>query len=168
LRQLCQRCVGQQKRVLLITSRQQECPQVTGAGASNLLKLLRIPDLESAPVHLDEPPEPPPHLVIFDLQALVRDALQRPVMQQLSADKLVRQIAKGSAAFANFRELLEARAEGGKTRPVTSVVVMSQDAYPMTPAQFKLLCGLYFYGNECCTTFAQLEGSISAACAREA
>ncbi|KAH8289357.1 hypothetical protein KR054_004191 [Drosophila jambulina] len=166
LAKLCERCAVNDNRVLLITNRK---GITSSSSSSKCLKILQLADIESTPCRLldlqgggsAENPISAPDLIVFDLHSLVLEAIQRPVMQQCSTDQMVRHIAKCAAAFANYRELvanMELRAE---RKSLDTVVVMSQDSYPMTPAQFKLLIGLYFYGNECHTIFSQLAGRIS-------
>ncbi|KAH8373591.1 hypothetical protein KR200_011392 [Drosophila serrata] len=164
LEKLCERCALNENRVLLITNRK-------GISSSNskCLKIFQLADIESTPCRLldlqgscsAENDTSAPDLIVFDLHSLVLEAIQRPVMQQCSPDQMVRQIAKCAAAFANYRELVANMELRGQRKSLDTVVVMSQDSYPMTPAQFKLLIGLYFYGNECHTIFSKLAGRIS-------
>ncbi|XP_017067421.1 uncharacterized protein LOC108105388 [Drosophila eugracilis] len=168
LAKLCERFALKEKRVLLITSRQQgmakRYPWDT-QNCSKYLTILQLVDVESTPLRMLEMQNNAesfriPDLIVFDLQSLVLDALLRPVMQQCSTDKMVRHIAKCSASFVNYREILtnlELQKEG---KPIDTIVVMSQEPYPMSPAQFKLLIGLYFHGNECHTNFGKLSARI--------
>ncbi|KAH8366400.1 hypothetical protein KR084_004313 [Drosophila pseudotakahashii] len=168
LAKLCERFALKEKRVFLITSRQQEMAKrfsLNSQGCSKYLSILQLLDVESTPHRLLELQDNAdsirrPHLIVFDLQSLVLDALLRPVMQQCSTDKMVRHIAKCSASFVNYREILASLEPTKATRPIDTIVVMSQEPYPMSPAQFKLLIGLYFHGNECHTNFAKLSTRI--------
>lgn len=163
--QLCERCALNGNRVLLITNRKSS----TSGSHIKSLRILQLADIESAPhrlldLHGSGGPDndiSAPDLVVFDLHSLVLEAIQRPVMQQCSTDQMVRHIAKCAAAFANYRELVANMELSGKRKSLDTIVVMSQDSYPMTQAQFKLLIGLYFYGNECHTIFSTLAGRIS-------
>ncbi|XP_017005434.2 uncharacterized protein [Drosophila takahashii] len=162
LAKLCERFALKEKRVFLITSRQQEMAKrfsLNPLNCSKYLSILQPQDFESTPLRLLELQDSPaessmrrPHLIVFDLQSLVLDALLRPVMQQCSRDKMVRHIAKCSASFVNYREIL--------APPIDTIVVMSQEPYPLSPAQFKLLIGLYFHGHECHTNFAKLSSRL--------
>ncbi|KAH8244900.1 hypothetical protein KR032_002104 [Drosophila birchii] len=163
LTKLCERCALNNNRVLLITNRKGII-----STSSKCLKVLQLADIETTPCRLLDlqgnagaDSISAPDLIVFDLHSLVLEAIQRPVMQQCSTDQMVRQIAKCAAAFANYRELVTNMELRGQRKSLDTVVVMSQDSYPMTPAQFKLLIGLYFYGNECHTIFSKLVGRIS-------
>ncbi|XP_017056284.1 uncharacterized protein LOC108098089 [Drosophila ficusphila] len=167
LAKLCERFALKEKRVLLITSRQQgmaSCYPWDFSNRSKYLTTLQLLDVESTPhqmLELQDNTEPfAPDLIIFDLQSLVLEALLRPVMQQCSTDKMVRHIAKCSAAFVNYREILANLEPQKAGKSINTIVVMSQEPYPMSPAQFKLLIGLYFHGNECYTNFAKLSARI--------
>ncbi|XP_017114431.1 uncharacterized protein LOC108137316 [Drosophila elegans] len=166
LTKLCERFASKEKRVLLITSRQQGIAKRYPWNSPNRSKNLTILqlDVESMPhrmLELQDNTEPfGPDLIVFDLQSLVLDALLRPVMQQCSTDKMVRHIAKCSASFVNYREILTNLDLQKAGKAIDTIVVMSQEPYPMSPAQFKLLIGLYFHGNECHTNFAKLSGRI--------
>ncbi|EDV38343.1 uncharacterized protein Dana_GF21740 [Drosophila ananassae] len=154
LSKLCERSLLQKQRILLINSRQGSA-ELHNLEKYSTLQIVHMPDIESTPHGFLDFPDRDLDLVIFDLNSIVLNALHRPVMQQCSTDKLVRHIAKCSAAFANYREQLQARCKS-----VNTVLVMSQDSYPLTQAQFKLLCGLYFCGNECHTSLSKLAGRI--------
>ncbi|XP_022208765.2 uncharacterized protein LOC111065095 [Drosophila obscura] len=179
IEKLCERVTLRDKRVLFISSRIDDLSNVAGEwnGREAIVKgritPFRLTDIESTPQKLldihDEyqPSHGLPDLIVFDLHSVIAELLQRPLLQQCSTDKLVRHIAKCSASFANYRELLCSEWLGGKSvddsghSGVDTVVVMSQESYPMTPAQFKLLMGLYYCGNECYTSFSKLSTQIS-------
>ncbi|KAH8345234.1 uncharacterized protein [Drosophila kikkawai] len=161
---LCERCALNDNRVLLITKRKGS----TTSSFSKCLKVLQVVDIESAPCRLLDLQEnisadiSAPNLIVFDLHSLILEAIQRPVMQQCSTDQMVRHIAKCAAAFVNYKEQVAATMkQRGQGEALDTIVVMSQDSYPLTPAQFKLLIGLYFCGNECHTIFSKLAGRIS-------
>ncbi|XP_017156279.1 uncharacterized protein LOC108164860 isoform X1 [Drosophila miranda] len=177
---LCERATLHNKRVMLITSRKYPLPRELDGrqtAAKGRISVCRLIDIEATPQQLldlhdgYQPSHGLPDLIVFDLHSIIAEVLQRPVMQQCSTDKLVRHIAKCSAAFANYREMVcnewLGAGEGGKSvtengsNGVDTIVVMSQESYPMTPAQFKLLIGLYFCGNECYTSFSKLSAQIS-------
>ncbi|XP_039499974.1 uncharacterized protein LOC120456910 [Drosophila santomea] len=169
LAKLCERFATKEKRVLLITSRQQgmakRYPWEEAHSCSKYLTILQLVDVESTPLRMLEMQDSAeslrsPDLIVFDLQSLVLDALLRPVMQQCSTDKMVRHIAKCSASFVNYREILANMAEQKAGKCIDTIVVMSQEPYPMSAAQFKLLIGLYFHGNECHTNFSKLSAKI--------
>ncbi|KAH8373235.1 hypothetical protein KR009_008028 [Drosophila setifemur] len=165
LSKLCERCALKEKRVLLITSRNARLTRrFQFEVRSKAQEILLVPDIEGTPMRLldlhSSSAAATPDLIVFDLHALVMEVLQRPVMEQCSTDKLVRHVAKCAAAFANYRALLGHSTEAA-TKAIDTVVVMSQAPYPLTQAQFKLLIGLYFYGNECYTNFSKLAGNIS-------
>ncbi|XP_016980041.1 uncharacterized protein LOC108045277 [Drosophila rhopaloa] len=169
LAKLCERFAAKEKGVLLITSRQQGMAKRYSLDSKNCnkyLTFLQLVDVESTPHRLlelqDNAESFDPDLIVFDLQSLVLDALLRPVMQQCSTDKMVRQIAKCSASFVNYREILANLHVQKAGKSIDTIVVMSQEPYPMSPAQFKLLIGLYFHGNECHTNFAKLSSRILA------
>ncbi|XP_034667777.1 uncharacterized protein LOC117901216 [Drosophila subobscura] len=176
---LCERATLHDKRVLLITSRLYDLSKGHDGwdGRQSVVKgrisVCKLIDIESTPQQLldlhdgYEPSHDLPDLIVFDLHSIISELLKRPVLQQCSTDKLVRHIAKCSAAFANYRELVCNERLGGKpvdgngANGVDTIVIMSQESYPMTPAQFKLLMGLYYCGNECYTNFSQLSAQIS-------
>ncbi|XP_068154924.1 uncharacterized protein [Drosophila tropicalis] len=157
---LCERITLQQKRVLLITHRQSSFVSNLEGNPFGMLALdmtvCSVDDVESAPgtiIRLFDQMVLP-DIIIFDMHSIIWSMLQRPVMQQCSTDKLVRNIAKCSAAFTNYL---------GMVREVDTLVIMPQDSYPLTPAQFQLLIDLYFYDNECSTNFSQISTSIGVA-----
>ncbi|EDW86364.2 uncharacterized protein Dwil_GK15470 [Drosophila willistoni] len=127
-----------------------------------------VDDVESAPVTIIRLFDQMvlPDIIIFDMHSIIWSMLQRPVMQQCSTDKLVRNIAKCSAAFTNYlgmvRESKQCKMSLNPAR-VDTLVIMPQESYPLTPAQFQLLIDLYFYDNECSTNFSQISTSIGAA-----
>ncbi|XP_037726424.1 uncharacterized protein LOC119557645 [Drosophila subpulchrella] len=168
LAKLCERFVLKEKRVFLITSRQREMAKrfaLNSQSSSKYLAILQVLDVESTPNRMLELQDQAeslrcPDLIVFDMQSLVLESILRPVMQQCSTSQMVRHIAKCSASFVNYREILASSELQKAAKPIDTIVVMSQEPYPMSPAQFKLLIGLYFHGNECHTNFAQLSSRI--------
>ncbi|XP_030378782.1 uncharacterized protein LOC115627290 [Scaptodrosophila lebanonensis] len=50
--------------------------------------------------------------------------------------------------------------EAIRSHPLNTIIIMPTDTYPLSPAQFKLLIGLYFYDNVCHTDFARMVACI--------
>jgi len=124
-------------------------------------------DIESAPRRIIELYDctPRPDLIIFDMHSIIAELICRPVLQQCSREALVRHIAKCAAAFCNYREMVHMSKQeqtrlSGKEQVVDSIVIMPTETYPLSPAQFKLLIGLYFCGNKLYNNFSELSDRI--------
>ncbi|XP_034484189.1 uncharacterized protein LOC117789209 [Drosophila innubila] len=166
---LCERCVQHEKKVLLLTQRKMSSILEKPRSLHQLEHWLHIAfkDIESAPRRIIELYDCAPHpdLIVFDMHSIIAELICRPVLQQCSRETLVRLIAKCAAAFCNYREMvhvskLELARSTGKEHPVDTIVIMPTEAYPLSPEQFKLLIGLYFYGNELYNNFSQLSERI--------
>lgn len=166
---LCERCVQHEKKVLLLTQRKMSSILEKPRSLQQLEHWLHIAfkDIESAPRRIIELYDctPRPDLIIFDMHSIIAELICRPVLQQCSREALVRHIAKCAAAFCNYREMVHMSKQeqtrlSGKEQVVDSIVIMPTETYPLSPAQFKLLIGLYFCGNKLYNNFSELSDRI--------
>ncbi|EDW65825.2 uncharacterized protein [Drosophila virilis] len=163
---LCELCVEHEKKVLLMTQNQMSLPGTLKKPRS-LVHMERwmsiaLKDIESAPRRIIElyDCQPRPDLIIFDMHSIVAELIGRPVLQQCSRKTLVRHVAKCAAAFCNYLEMVHVSKQKHNRNAVDAIVIMPTETYPLTPAQFKLLIGLYFSGNELYTNFSALSERI--------
>ncbi|XP_034106308.1 uncharacterized protein LOC117569302 [Drosophila albomicans] len=164
---LCERCVQHEKKVLLLTQRKMSSIFLEKPRSLQQLQHwlhITFKDIESAPRRLIELVDcaPRPHLIVFDMHSIIAELICRPVLQQCSRETLVRLIAKCAAAFCNYREMLRmsAKPEQQEQHRLDTIVIMPSETYPLSAAQFKLLIGLYFYGNKLFTNFTELAERI--------
>ncbi|ALC49188.1 CG4949 [Drosophila busckii] len=112
--------------------------------------------IEQAPTRLAELSgcTPRPDVVIFDMESLIGELLSRPILQQWDRQTTVRLIARLSAAFSNYSEVLHLCVP---TKIVDCIVIMPKDPYPLTATQFRLLYGLYFIRFKVYTSFDEID-----------
>ncbi|EDV91676.1 uncharacterized protein LOC6566090 [Drosophila grimshawi] len=162
LLKLCEHCVQNEKKVLLLTENCEmlylvdtmEKPRSL-AHMERCMSIVALKEIESAPRHIIELFDclPRPQLIVFDMNSIVAAELISNTQLQI----LIRHMAKCAAAFCNYMQMQNMFKHACN---IDAIVIMPTAKYPLTSAHLKLLIGLYFSTNPLYTNFAALVESI--------